>query len=103
MADTKRLGFLLLTFHEIHHSSSTCKLRANGGYTNSVQGDPGHSKADTLINTYSHVEDMQRMPLTNTIEKDFYGDGKTGEKSNEIDIVSLIQNDPELRKRYLML
>ncbi len=93
------LGLPIITLHEIRHSSSTYKLRVSGGDTKSVQGDTGHSKADTLINTYSHVEDMQRMQLTNTIEKDFYGDDKPNEKPNEIDIVSLIQNDPELRKK----
>lgn len=91
----------LITLHEIRHSSSTYKLRISGGDTKSVQGDTGHSKADTLINTYSHVEDTQRMQLTRTIEKDFYGEVKTVDNPIEIDIVELMKNDPELRKKAL--
>ncbi len=85
------LGLPLITLHEIRHSSSTYKLRVSGGDTKSVQGDTGHAKADTLINTYSHVEDQQRMQLTNTIEKDFYGESTSKDTSSDIDIIELMK------------
>ena len=95
------LGLPLITLHGIRHSSSTYKLRISGGDTKSVQGDTGHTKADTLINTYSHIEDIQCINLTNTIEKDFYGEPECVDKTSEIDIIKLIKNDPELRKKAL--
>jgi len=95
------LGYPKLTFHEIRHSSSTYKLRISGGDTKSVQGDTGHAKADTLINTYSHIEDHQRMHLTSTIEEDFYGTSPKQLNSSEDDILELIKNNPELRNKIL--
>ncbi|MBN2878493.1 MAG: site-specific integrase [Clostridia bacterium] len=95
------LGYPKLTFHEIRHSSSTYKLRISGGDTKSVQGDTGHAKADTLINTYSHIEDHQRMHLTSTIEEDFYGTPPKQESKKEDDILELIKNNPVLRKKAI--
>jgi len=100
------LGYPNLTFHEIRHSSSTYKLRISGGDTKSVQGDTGHAKADTLLNTYSHTEDKCRANLTMTIAKDFYGEDVMDEvmsSDNEIDddIIKRITSDPELQKRTL--
>jgi len=100
------LGFPPLTFHEIRHSSSTYKLRASGGDAKSVQGDTGHAKADTLLNTYSHIEDERRANLTMTIAKDFYGEDVIDEvmsSDNDLndDIIKRITSDPELQKRTL--
>jgi len=97
------LDFPMLTFHEIRHSSSTYKLRASGGDAKSVQGDTGHAKADTLLNTYSHIEDEQRMNLTKTIADDFYGESyEEPPKSKHEDIFAVIENNPELKKELLM-
>jgi len=95
-----------LTFHEIRHSSSTYKLRASGGDAKSVQGDAGHAKADTLLNTYSHIEDEHIANLTMTIAKDFYGKDVIDEvmsNDNDIDddIIKRITSNPELQKRTL--
>ena len=100
------LDFPPLTFHEIRHSSSTYKLRASGGDAKSVQGDTGHAKADTLLNTYSHIEDERRAKLTMTIAKDFYGEDVIDErlshdKDINDDIIKRITSDPELQKRTL--
>ncbi len=95
------LGFPVLTFHEIRHSSSTYKLRISGGDTKSVQGDTGHAKADTLINTYSHIEDPRRMHLSHTIEEDFYGTPATPIVTATTDIVELIKSNPEMRQKAL--
>jgi len=67
----------------------------------SVQGDTGHAKADTLINTYSHIEDHQRMHLTSTIEEDFYGTPAKQDIPTDIDIIELIKNNPDLIKKAL--
>jgi len=98
---TNNLGFPELTFHEIRHSSSTYKLRISGGDTKSVQGDTGHSKADTLINTYSHIEDPRRMHLSHTIEEDFYGTPAKPIVTAATDIVELIKSNPEIRQKAL--
>lgn len=98
---SSELGFPVLTFHEIRHSSSTYKLRVSGGDTKSVQGDTGHAKADTLINTYSHIEDSRRMHLSHTIEEDFYGTPATPVVTATTDIVELIKNNPEMKRKAL--
>lgn len=100
------LGYPKLTFHEIRHSSSTYKLRISGGDAKSVQGDTRHTKADTLINTHSHIKDERRANLTMTIAKDFYGEDVITEvmsSNNDIDddIIKQLTSDPELQKRTL--
>ncbi|MEX1375992.1 MAG: tyrosine-type recombinase/integrase, partial [Eubacteriales bacterium] len=96
---SSKLGFPTLTFHEIRHSSSTYKLRISGGDAKSVQGDTGHSKADTLINTYSHIEDPRRMHLSHTIEEDFYGTPAKPVVTATTDIIELIKNNPEMKRK----
>jgi len=96
------LGFPTITFHEIRHSSSTYKLRASGGDAKSVQGDTGHAKADTLLNTYSHIQDEQRIKLTKTIAKDFYKqdyEETTQQKCNEL--FKTINGNPQLKNELL--
>lgn len=64
--------FPFITFHNIRHSSSTYKLLISNGDIKSVQGDTGHSSSDMLLNLYTHIQDSQRIKLTNIFEDTFY-------------------------------
>ena len=65
-------GFPFITFHNIRHSSATYKLLISNGDIKSVQGDTGHSTSTMLLNLYAHIQDSQRIKLTNSFEETFY-------------------------------
>ncbi len=95
-----------IIFHEIRHSSTTYKLQISGGDIKSVQGDTGHSTADMVVNTYAHIIDQSRAKLISTLEREFYGNGETGEEQtkSEIDVMLLLEvakKDPQMRQMLL--
>lgn len=100
-----------LEFHGIRHSSSTYKLELSEGDYKSVQGDTGHSRADTLLNVYAHIQDKRRHELSQKFEKDFYkkeAQAQTPESKNfNRDLFYLLlekaQDNPELQKEIFNL
>ena len=83
-------------------SVSSYKLRASRGNAKSVRGDTEHAKADTLLNTYSHIEDERRANLTVTLAKDFYGEEVIDEvMSSDNDTIKRLTSDTKLQKRTL--
>lgn len=61
-----------ISFHGIRHSSATYKLILSEGDYKAVQGDTGHKTADMLMNTYAHIQDINRQKLAKKLEQEFY-------------------------------
>lgn len=97
-----------IDFHSMRHSSTTYKLRISNGDIKSVQGDTGHRSANMVVNTYSHMQDMNRHFMMKTLENSFYSQKTVPpetvpqEPANESldEISKLIKNlQPELRNQ----
>lgn len=99
-----------IDFHSMRHSSTTYKLRISNGDIKSVQGDTGHRSANMVVNTYSHMQDINRHFLMKIVESSFYSpEPASPEKASQettninLDAISrLILNlPPELRNQLI--
>lgn len=61
-----------VVFHSLRHSSTTYKLKLNGGDIKAVQGDSGHAQATMVTDRYSHIFDDHRRKNAQLMEKAFY-------------------------------
>jgi integrase len=66
--------FAQIVFHDLRHSSATYQLKESDGDYKAVQGNTGHSTADTLMNVYAHMQDRSRVQLAEKLEANFYKD-----------------------------
>ena len=61
-----------VVFHSIRHTSTTYKLKLNGGDVKAVQGDTGHAQSKMVMDTYSHILDEDRRDNAAMFEQMFY-------------------------------
>lgn len=66
-----------VVFHSLRHSSITYKLKLNGGYMKSVQGDSGHAQVKMVADVYSHIIDDDRRLNAQRFEEAFYSGHQT--------------------------
>lgn len=101
-----RFDFPVISIGNIRHSSLTYKLPLYNGDIKSLQGDSGHAQADVLLRVYAQKQDAHRKKLVKTFEDDFYSDKaekteNSKQATNSDSVLSVIQSDPELRKKVL--
>ena len=61
-----------VVFHSLRHTSTTYKLKLNGGDMKAVQGDTGHAQLKMVSDVYSHILDEDRRLNADKFEKVFY-------------------------------
>ena len=69
-----------VVFHSLRHTSTTYKLKLNGGDMKAVQGDTGHAQLKMVSDVYSHILDEDRRLNADKFEKVFYQHQKPVEK-----------------------
>ena len=69
-----------VVFHSLRHSSTTYKLKLNGGDMKSVQGDTGHEQLKMVSDVYSHILDEDRRHNAEMFEDAFYKKTPTAQK-----------------------
>ena len=76
----RKNGLPDVVFHSLRHTSTTYKLKLNGGDMKAVQGDTGHAQLKMVSDVYSHIIDEDRRLNADKIEKVFYQHQKPVEK-----------------------
>lgn len=71
--------FPRVCFHSFRHTGATNYLMLSEGDIKSVQGFTGHSRAETLVNVYGHINQSGMMRLANRFEESFYKTDSAGE------------------------
>ena len=61
-----------VVFHSLRHTSTTYKLKLNGGDMKAVQGDTGHAQLKMVSDVYSHILDEDRRHNASKFEQEFY-------------------------------
>ena len=69
-----------VVFHSLRHSSTTYKLKLNGGDMKSMQGDTGHAQLKMVSDVYSHILDEDRRHNAEMFEDAFYKKTPTAQK-----------------------
>lgn len=80
------------------------KLKLANGDVKSVQGDSGHSKAEMVLEQYSHFQNNDRYSLAQIFEDEFYKDEFDGsDESFDIckKVVQIIQSYPEVYEKVV--
>ena len=67
-----QLGFPVVSFHSLRHSSISYKLVLTGGNIKAVQGDSGHAQAEMITERYGHIIDTCRKQCAEDFEEEFY-------------------------------
>lgn len=94
----KHPEFREIVFHGVRHSSASYKAAQSGGDWKAVQNDMGQNTPKLLQERYAHILPGARSGLAQTIERDFYGQGK----EDPIDIerlLHLVQKNPDALKK----
>lgn len=98
-------GLPRVVFHSLRHSSTTYKLKYNGGDLKATQGDTGHAEIDMITKVYAHILDEDRKINAQKFEAQFYanpdlrGAKPTAEVVPPLDLnvlVAQLQQSPEL-------
>lgn len=105
-----------VVFHSLRHTSTTYKLKLNGGDMKAVQGDTGHAQLKMVSDVYSHILDEDRRLNADKFEKVFYrhqtveAETKQSEveqpaaATNEVaKVLELLNRSPELTAQLLQL
>lgn len=100
-----------VVFHSLRHTSTTYKLKLNGGDMKSVQGDTGHAQLKMVSDVYSHILDEDRRNNAQRFEEVFYQKEDALEEksktkvqaSDTSQVVELISQSPELAGKLLEL
>ena len=106
-----------VVFHSLRHTSTTYKLKLNGGDMKAVQGDTGHAQLKMVSDVYSHILDEDRRLNADKFEKVFYQHQKPVEKetvqpeiaqpaaaTNDVaKVLELLNKSPELTSQLLQL
>lgn len=97
----ERVGLPNVVFHSLRHSSTTYKLKLNGGDLKATQGDTGHAEIDMITKVYAHILDEDRKLNAQKFEAAFYANPDLREikppkdTDKELDIMTIIE---QLRK-----
>lgn len=110
----KKYNLSEITFHSVRHMSVQEKLKLANGDVKSVQGDSGHSKAEMVLEQYSHFQDNDRYSLAKIFEDEFYKDefDESDEQASIVDhirasfdvckkVVQIIQGYPEVYEKVV--
>ena len=106
-----------VVFHSLRHTSTTYKLKLNGGDMKAVQGDTGHAQLKMVSDVYSHILDEDRRLNADKFEKVFYQHQKPVEKetvqpeivqpaaaTNDVaKVLELLNKSPEFTTQLLQL
>ena len=105
-----------VVFHSLRHTSTTYKLKLNGGDMKSVQGDTGHAQLKMVSDVYSHILDEDRKYNATKFERVFYQHQQPIEESRHEDIekpvaassdvaklMQMLNNSPELTAQLLTM
>lgn len=98
-----------VVFHSLRHSSTTYKLKFNGGDMKSVQGDTGHAQLKMVSDVYSHILDEDRRHNAEMFEDAFYKKTPTAQKketSTSTDaqqVMELLNASPDLASQLLKM
>ena len=113
----RKNGLPDVVFHSLRHTSTTYKLKLNGGDMKAVQGDTGHAQLKMVSDVYSHIIDEDRRLNADKFEKVFYQHQKPVEKetvqpeivqpaaaTNDVaKVLELLNKSPELTSQLLQL
>lgn len=86
----RKNGLKEISFHAIRHMSIEEKLKLSNGDIKSVQGDSGHSRAEMVLEQYSHVQDTDRLTLAQVFEDEFYND-TTAIEDKQVSLINQIR------------
>ena len=86
-------------FHSIRSTATTYKLRLSHGDIKAVQGENGQKDPKMVTHQYSRILDEDRIKLAEAMNDDFYC--KDERKSEESEMLSVIQKNPELFKQFM--
>ena len=98
-----------VVFHSLRHSSTTYKLKLNGGDMKSMQGDTGHARLKMVSDVYSHILDEDRRHKAEMFEDAFYKKTPTAQKkktSTSTDaqqVMELLNASPDLASQLLKM
>ena len=98
-----------VVFHSLRHSSTTYKLKLNGGDMKSMQGDTGHAQLKMVSDVYSHILDEDRRHNSEMFEDAFYKKTPTAQKkktSTSTDaqqVMELLNASPDLASQLLKM
>ena len=104
-----------VVFHSLRHTSTTYKLKLNGGDMKAVQGDTGHAQLKMVSDVYSHILDEDRRLNADKFEKVFYQHQKPVEKetvqivqpaaaTNDVaKVLELLNKSPEFTTQLLQI
>lgn len=98
-----------VVFHSLRHSSTTYKLKLNGGDMKSMQGDTGHAQLKMVSDVYSHILDEDRRHNAEMFEDAFYKKTPTAQKkktSTSTDaqhVMELLNASPDLASQLLKM
>lgn len=106
-----------VVFHSLRHTSTTYKLKLNGGDMKAVQGDTGHAQLKMVSDVYSHILDEDRRLNADKFEKEFYQHQKPTQHeiaAQEVEqlqsattdmgkMLELLNKSPELTTQLLQL
>lgn len=93
-------NFEIVVFHSLRHFSTGYKLKMTNGDVKSVQGDTGHTEAETVTDVYSEIIDEDIRFNAQKKDKEFYSTLDDEEEKPETK-PSISDNDmmlPELLK-----
>lgn len=102
-------GLPNVVFHSLRHSSTTYKLKLNGGDMKSMQGDTGHAQLKMVSDVYSHILDEDRRHNAEMFEDAFYKKTPTAQKkktSTSTDaqqVMELLNASPDLASQLLKM
>ena len=105
-----------VVFHSLRHTSTTYKLKLNGGDMKAVQGDTGHAQLKMVSDVYSHILDEDRRLNADKFEKVFYQHQQpvletveqpvkqpAAATSDVTKVLELLNKSPELTAQLLQL
>lgn len=98
-----------VVFHSLRHSSTTYKLKLNGGDMKSVQGDTGHAQLKMVSDVYSHILDEDRRHNAEMFEEAFYKktptaqEKKTSTSTDAQQVMELLNASPDLASQLLKM
>ena len=98
-----------VVFHSLRHSSTTYKLKLNGGDMKSMQGDTGHAQLKMVSDVYSHILDEDRRHNAEMFEEAFYKktptaqEKKTSTSTDAQQVMELLNASPDLASQLLKM
>ena len=98
-----------VVFHSLRHSSTTYKLKLNGGDMKSVQGDTGHAQLKMVSDVYSHILDEDRRHNAEMFEDAFYKKTPTAQKketsasTDAQQVMELLNASPDLASQLFKM